>query len=154
MSDGEGFELTMELQDGYRFLVDFAQPGVPPLLLDEPEPLGEGDGPNAAKVLAAAVGLPRAPARRPPAAGQDRRPRPPPPVHRCRNEAAAPPSRHPGPSRPSSMWPSTVGCDAAGGFEDFCVVTQSVPAGSRSMQRSSRRAGHVRRLRATSVSAA
>lgn len=54
--DGEGFELTMDLQDGYRFLVDFAQPGVPPLLLDEPEPLGDGDGPNAAKVLAAAVG--------------------------------------------------------------------------------------------------
>ena len=56
MRDGEGFELTMELQGGYRFLVDFAQPGVPPLLLDEPEPLGEGEGPNAAKVLAAAVG--------------------------------------------------------------------------------------------------
>ena len=54
--DGEGFELTMELQGDYRFLVDFAQPGVPPLLLDEPEPLGDGDGPNAAKVLAAAVG--------------------------------------------------------------------------------------------------
>jgi uncharacterized OsmC-like protein len=54
--DGEGIELTMELQDGYRFLVDFAQPGVPPLLLDEPEPLGDGDGPNAARVLAAAVG--------------------------------------------------------------------------------------------------
>ena len=56
MSDGQGFELTMELQGGYRFLVDFAQPGVPPLLLDEPEPLGEGEGPNAAKLLAAAVG--------------------------------------------------------------------------------------------------
>jgi organic hydroperoxide reductase OsmC/OhrA len=54
--DGEGFELTMELQGGYGFLVDFAQPGVPPLLLDEPEPLGDGDGPNAARLLAAAVG--------------------------------------------------------------------------------------------------
>ena len=50
MSDGEGFELTMELQGGYRFLVDFAQPGVPPLLLDEPEPLGEGEGPNGVAV--------------------------------------------------------------------------------------------------------
>jgi uncharacterized OsmC-like protein len=56
MSDDQSFDLTMELQDGYRFLVDFAQPGVPPLLLDEPEPLGAGDGPNAARVLAAAVG--------------------------------------------------------------------------------------------------
>jgi uncharacterized OsmC-like protein len=56
MSEDQTFELTMELQDGYRFLVDFAQPGVPPLLLDEPEPLGDGDGPNAARVLAAAVG--------------------------------------------------------------------------------------------------
>jgi uncharacterized OsmC-like protein len=56
MSDHEGFNLTMELQDGYRFLVDFDQPGVPPLLIDEPEPLGDGDGPNAARVLAAAVG--------------------------------------------------------------------------------------------------
>jgi len=54
--DGEGFELTMDLDDGYRFLVDFTQPGVPPLQLDEPEPLGDGDGPKAAKVLAAAVG--------------------------------------------------------------------------------------------------
>ena len=41
MSGNEGFELTMDLQGGYRFLVDFAQPGVPPLLLDEPEPIGE-----------------------------------------------------------------------------------------------------------------
>ena len=56
MSEDQTFDLTMELQDGYRFLVDFAEPGVPPLLLDEPEPLGDGDGPNAARVLAAAVG--------------------------------------------------------------------------------------------------
>ena len=56
MSEDQTFDLTMELHDGYRFLVDFAQPGVPPLLLDEPEPLGDGDGPNAARLLAAAVG--------------------------------------------------------------------------------------------------
>ena len=56
MSEVQTFDLTMELQDGYRFLVDFAEPGVPPLLLDEPEPLGDGDGPNAARMLAAAVG--------------------------------------------------------------------------------------------------
>jgi organic hydroperoxide reductase OsmC/OhrA len=56
MTDDHGFELTLELQDGYRFLVDFDQDGVPPLLMDEPEPLGGGAGPNAARVLAAAVG--------------------------------------------------------------------------------------------------
>jgi organic hydroperoxide reductase OsmC/OhrA len=48
--------VTMELQDGYRFMVDFDQDGVPPMLMDEPEPLGEGAGPSAARLLAAAVG--------------------------------------------------------------------------------------------------
>ena len=46
----------MDLEDGYRFLVDFEQDGVPGLLMDEPEPLGDGSGPNAARVLAAAIG--------------------------------------------------------------------------------------------------
>lgn len=54
MADDHGFSLTLDLQDGYRFLVDFDQEGVPPLLIDEPEPLGEGTGPDAARVLAAA----------------------------------------------------------------------------------------------------
>ncbi len=48
--------MSMELQEGYRFLVDFHQDGVPALLMDEPEPLGAGAGPNAARALAAAVG--------------------------------------------------------------------------------------------------
>ena len=56
MAGDESFTFTMDLQDGYRFLVDFDQERVPPLLIDEPEPLGEGVGPNAARVLAAAVG--------------------------------------------------------------------------------------------------
>jgi organic hydroperoxide reductase OsmC/OhrA len=56
MSVDEGFSFTMDLADGYRFLVDFAQEDVPALLMDEPEPLGSGSGPNAARVLAAAVG--------------------------------------------------------------------------------------------------
>jgi hypothetical protein len=56
MADESAFALTMDLQDDYRFLVDFGQDGVPPLLMDEPEPLGEGTGPNAARLLAAAVG--------------------------------------------------------------------------------------------------
>ncbi len=56
MSGDESFTFTMDLHEGYRFLVDFDQEGVPPLLLDEPEPLGEGAGPNAARALAAAIG--------------------------------------------------------------------------------------------------
>ncbi len=47
---------TMELQDGYRFLVHFDQEGVAPLLMDEPPPLGEAQGPSPARVLAAAIG--------------------------------------------------------------------------------------------------
>ncbi len=53
---GEGFTFTMDLQEDYRFLVDFDQEGVAPLLIDEPEPQGAGAGPNAARMLAAAVG--------------------------------------------------------------------------------------------------
>jgi organic hydroperoxide reductase OsmC/OhrA len=56
MSADEVFGVTMRLQDGYRFRVDFGQEGVPELVMDEPPPLGEGTGPNAARVLAASVG--------------------------------------------------------------------------------------------------
>ncbi len=56
MSGSESFTLTMNLEDGYEFLVEFDEEGVPPLLIDEPAPLGEGAGPNASRLLAAAVG--------------------------------------------------------------------------------------------------
>lgn len=49
------FAFTLTGGEGYRFTVDFDQPGVPPLLVDEPPPLGDGDGPNPARLLAAAV---------------------------------------------------------------------------------------------------
>jgi uncharacterized OsmC-like protein len=55
MEEGR-FTIKLDLEDNYRFVTDFGQVGVAPLLLDEPEPLGEGLGPNAARVLAAAVG--------------------------------------------------------------------------------------------------
>lgn len=54
--DDDTSQISMELQKGYEFLVDFHQDGVAPLLADEPPPLGEGHGPGASKLLAAAVG--------------------------------------------------------------------------------------------------
>jgi organic hydroperoxide reductase OsmC/OhrA len=50
------FTLALTLRDGYAFSVDFEQEGIPPLLLDESPPLGVGRGPDAARLLAAAIG--------------------------------------------------------------------------------------------------
>jgi organic hydroperoxide reductase OsmC/OhrA len=50
------FSITLDLKRDYQFSVDFEQEGVPALLTDEPPPLGEGAGPNPARLLAAAVG--------------------------------------------------------------------------------------------------
>jgi uncharacterized OsmC-like protein len=52
----EDFSITLEWKHGYEFSVDFGQEGVAPLLTDENPPLGEGAGPNPARLLAAAVG--------------------------------------------------------------------------------------------------
>ncbi len=49
------FALQLQLEDGYRFSVDFGA-SFQPLIMDEPEPLGHGEGPNAARVLGAAIG--------------------------------------------------------------------------------------------------
>ena len=46
----------MRRQEGFRFKVDFGLEGVEPLYMDEPEPVGGDSGPNASKVLAAAMG--------------------------------------------------------------------------------------------------
>lgn len=54
--DERDFAVTLTLRDGYGFSVDFEQAGVPDLLVDEPPPLGAGQGPNATRVLAAALG--------------------------------------------------------------------------------------------------
>ncbi len=56
MPADERFSFTMDLDEGYRFLVDFDQEAVPALVLDEPAPLGAGSGPNASRLLAAAAG--------------------------------------------------------------------------------------------------
>jgi uncharacterized OsmC-like protein len=55
MSDNE-FTVTLDLKHDYQIWADFGMPGVEPLLLDEPSPLGDDHGPNAARVLAAAIG--------------------------------------------------------------------------------------------------
>lgn len=54
--DERQFRVELTLQRGYQFDVDFELPGVPALRVDELAPLGEGAGPNAARLLAAAVG--------------------------------------------------------------------------------------------------
>lgn len=50
------FSITLNWRQGYEFSVDFEQEGVPELRTDEPPPLSEGNGPNPARLLAAAVG--------------------------------------------------------------------------------------------------
>lgn len=55
MDDNREFALTLRQQEGYRFAVDFGG-GLPELVVDEPAPLGAGSGPNAARLLGAAVG--------------------------------------------------------------------------------------------------
>jgi organic hydroperoxide reductase OsmC/OhrA len=55
MSEALAFELELEQLRDYEFRVKFDWPGVDTLLLDEPEPLGHSAGPNAARLIGAAV---------------------------------------------------------------------------------------------------
>jgi len=54
--DEKAFSVELTLRQGYQFETEFELPGVPGLWVDEPAPLGQGAGPNAARLLAAAVG--------------------------------------------------------------------------------------------------
>jgi organic hydroperoxide reductase OsmC/OhrA len=55
MSDTQKIVLTLEQEGDYSFRIHFDETGIPDLLTDEPEPLGEGAGPNPSRMLAAAV---------------------------------------------------------------------------------------------------
>ena len=57
MPSTETYRVTVELMKDYEFAVHFDDvPGAPVLICDEPAPLGGDGGPNAAALLAAAVG--------------------------------------------------------------------------------------------------
>lgn len=57
MSDTREHLVELRLLRGYEFMARFKDgEDVPALVFDEPQPLGEGTGPNAAAVLAAAIG--------------------------------------------------------------------------------------------------
>lgn len=54
MAEKETFSLTLERDTNFAFKARFD--GIPSLLIDEPEPLGSSLGPNASRLLGAAVG--------------------------------------------------------------------------------------------------
>ncbi len=53
---GKSFSLTVTRREGYQFAVDFDDSSWTTVLMDEPEPIGEGVAPNAARMLGAAIG--------------------------------------------------------------------------------------------------
>ena len=57
MADETTNTVSLTLKENYAFLATFEKfPGVAPILLDEPPPLGGAKGPNASAMLGAAVG--------------------------------------------------------------------------------------------------
>jgi uncharacterized OsmC-like protein len=53
--EDRSFSVKMKRLEGYRFEIDFGA-GSTSLVMDEPPPVGQNSGPNAGKVLAAAMG--------------------------------------------------------------------------------------------------
>jgi organic hydroperoxide reductase OsmC/OhrA len=54
--DERRFQVVLSRRQRYEFAARYDDPALPELRLDEAPPLGEGHGPNAARVLGAAVG--------------------------------------------------------------------------------------------------
>jgi organic hydroperoxide reductase OsmC/OhrA len=55
MNESMSFAFELQQIQDYEFRVKFDWPGVPELTLDEPAPLGRASGPNAARLIGAAV---------------------------------------------------------------------------------------------------
>jgi len=55
MSEASEFTVTIEQLEGLAFKVSWDWDTAPPLLMDEPEPIGRRHGPNAARLLGAAI---------------------------------------------------------------------------------------------------
>ena len=57
MTETRDYKVSLRYSRGSEFVATFPDSeGLPPLVFDESSPLGEGSGPNAAAVLAAAIG--------------------------------------------------------------------------------------------------
>ncbi len=54
--DKKTFQIVLEQEDAYTFKIHYDMEHLEPYIIDEPEPLGKGKGPNAARFLASAVG--------------------------------------------------------------------------------------------------
>jgi organic hydroperoxide reductase OsmC/OhrA len=55
-SEQQVFVTKLDRVKDYQFKVEFDLPGMPELVTDEPEPVGKNSGPNASRLLSAAVG--------------------------------------------------------------------------------------------------
>jgi uncharacterized OsmC-like protein len=127
------FSLHVEQIDGFEFRVKFDKEQFAPLLLDEPAPLGHDTAPNAARILAAAIGnclsaslvfcLQKAKVAAPSVSADVS-------VEIVRNEARRLRIGKVSVALYTNLAPddpALAGCLAT--FEDFCVVTQSVRQG-------------------------
>lgn len=127
------FSLHVEQIDGFEFRVKFDKEQFAPLLLDEPAPLGHDTAPNAARILAAAIGnclaaslvfcLQKAKVAAPSVSADVS-------VELVRNEARRLRIGKVSVALYTNLAPddpALASCLAT--FEDFCVVTQSVRQG-------------------------